>query len=85
MDAKLGAKLIENKDIEKDINKDAILDAKLGTNKGIKKHKNVAKMDVKKDIKKEATVGILRNCTIVPCLAPDCSPQLEKNYTKISH
>ena len=38
-----------------------------------------AKMDVKKDRKKDAIDGILRNRTI----APDCSPKLGKNYTKI--
>ena len=42
-----------------------------------------AKMDVKKDEKKDAIDDILRKCTIVPGLVPDCSPQLGKNYTKI--
>ena len=40
-----------------------------------------AKMDVKKDEKKDAIDGVLQNCTI----APDCSPKLGKNYTKIRH
>ena len=40
-------------------------------------------MDVKKDGKKDAIDGVLRNCTIAPGLAPDCSPKLRKNYTKI--
>ena len=38
-------------------------------------------MDVKKDGKKDAIDDILRKYTI----APDCSPQLRKNYTKIWH
>ena len=38
-----------------------------------------AKMDVKKDGKKYAIEGFLQKCTI----APDCSSQLGKNYTKI--
>ena len=37
------------------------------------------KMDVKKDGKKDAIEGVLQKCTI----APDCSLQLRKNYTKI--
>ena len=41
------------------------------------------KMDVKKEGKKDAIDGVLRKCTIVPGLAPDCSPQLGKDYTKI--
>ena len=40
-------------------------------------------MDVKKDGKKDAIKGVLRNCTIASGLAPDCSPKLVKNYTKI--
>ena len=44
-----------------------------------------AKMDVKKDGEKDAIDGVLRKCTIAPGLAPDCSPQLGKNYTKIWH
>ena len=40
-------------------------------------------MDVKKDGKKDAIDGVLRNCTIGPVLALDCSPNLGKNYTKI--
>ena len=44
-----------------------------------------AKMDVKKDRKKNAIDGVLRNCTIALGLAPDCSPKLGKNYTKIRH
>ena len=35
-------------------------------------------MDVKEDEKKDAIDNILRNCTIAPSLAPDCSPQLGK-------
>ena len=42
-----------------------------------------AKLDVKKDGKKDAIDGVLRKCTIAPSLAPDCSSQLGKNYTKI--
>ena len=42
-----------------------------------------ARMDVKKDGKKDAIDGILQKCTIALALAPDCSPQLGKNYTKI--
>jgi len=42
-----------------------------------------AKMDVKKDERKDAIDGILRKCTIALGLAPDFSPQLGKNYTKI--
>ena len=41
------------------------------------------KIDVKKDGKKDAIDGVLQKCTIAPGLAPDCSPQLGKNYTKI--
>ena len=41
------------------------------------------KMDVKKDGKKDAIDDILRKCTIAPSLASECSPQLEKHYTKI--
>ena len=43
------------------------------------------KMDVKKDEKKDAIDVVLRKCTIAPGLAPDFSPQLRKNYTKIRH
>ena len=41
------------------------------------------KMDAKKDGKKYAIDDVLQNCTIAPGLAPDCSPKLRKNYTKI--
>ena len=44
-----------------------------------------AKMDVKKDEKKDVINGVLRNCTIMPGLAPDRSPHLGNNYTKIRH
>ena len=40
-------------------------------------------MDVKKDGKKYAIEDVLQKCTIAPSLAPDCSSQLRKNYTKI--
>ena len=40
-------------------------------------------MDVKKDGKKDAIEVVLRKCTIASSLAPDCSSQLRKNYTKI--
>ena len=85
MSVKLGA----NKDVTKDTKKDAIEVEKLGTNKGVTLDaktlgaKMDAKMDVKKDGKKDAIDGVLRKCTIVPVLAPDCSSQLRKNYTKI--
>ena len=53
----------------------------IGRNKRCKKlgAKMDAKMDVKKDEKKDAIDDVLRKCTI----APDCSPQLRKKYTKI--
>ena len=41
------------------------------------------KIDVKKDEKTDAIDVVLWNCTIAPGLAPDCSPKLWKNYTKI--
>ena len=58
---------------------------KIGRNKRCKKlgAKMDAKLDVKKDGKKDAIDGVLQNCTIAPGLAPDCSPKLGKNYTKI--
>ena len=58
---------------------------KIGCNERCKKlgAKMDAKMDVKKDRKNDAIDGILWNCTIAPGLAPDCSPKLRKNYTKI--
>ena len=37
-----------------------------------------AKMDIKKNGKKDAIDGVLRNCTIAPGLAPDCSQKLGK-------
>ena len=78
---KLGA----NKDVTKDTKKDAIEVAKLGGNKGITKDvKNWAqKWMLKRTEKKDAIDSVLRKCAIAPGLAPDCSPQLRKNYTKI--
>ena len=40
-------------------------------------------MDAKMDGKKDAIDGVLQKCTIAPGLAPNCSPQLGKNYTKM--
>ena len=42
-----------------------------------------AKMDGKKERKKYAIDDRLQKCTTAPVLAPDCSSQLGKNYTKI--
>ena len=67
----------------------AIQDAKLGANNGVTKDakkmgaKMDTKMDVKKDEKKDAIDSVLRKCIITAGLAPDCSLQLRKNYTKI--
>ena len=85
LDAKLSMKLSANTDVTKDAKKDAIEVAKLGGNKGVTKDaKNWAqKWMLKRTEKKDAIDGILRKCTIAPGLAPDCSPQLRKNYAKI--
>ena len=85
MDAKLSVKLGANKDVTNDAKKDAIQDAKLDENKGVTKDaKNwTQKWMLKRTEKKDAIDGVLRNCTIAPGLVPDCSPKLEKNYTKI--
>ena len=85
MDAKLSVKFGANKDVTNDTKKYAIQDAKLGANKGVTKDaKNWAqKWMLKRMEKKDAVDGVLRNCTIAPSLALDCSPQLKKNYTKI--
>ena len=85
----MSVKLDANKDVTKDAKKYAIEVAKLGGNKGVTKDaKNWAqkwtqKWMLKRTEKKDAIDGVLRNCTIAPGLVPDCSPKLEKNYTKI--
>ena len=66
----------------------AIEVAKLGGNKGVTKDaKNWAQKWTQKWMlkrtEKYAINDVLRKCTIAPSLAPDCSSQLRKNYTKI--
>ena len=72
MSVKLGA----NKDVTKDAKKDAIEVEKLGANKDITLDaKNWAqKWMLKRTEKKDAIDGVLRNCTIAPRLAFNCSP-----------